>query len=99
VNNARLVKGVKIGIPVIHLFGVSDSLGTSHIENIPKGSYLIEVIAGGFATKIETVYIKGDLVKNYPLELSATELKEMVITGVHPLLISKGLRTHYYGQL
>ena len=81
-NNGNLVKGVKIAIPGIHLSGVSDSLGTYRINNIPKGSYLIEVTAGGFETKIETVYIKGDIVKNYQLELSATELKEVVITGV-----------------
>lgn len=76
------LKGVTIAIPDIRLSASSDSLGNYDLKNIPGGTYLIEVSASGYATRIESIYIKGNSKKDWSLDISATVLKEAVVTGV-----------------
>ena len=76
------LRGVTIAIPDIHLTAISDSLGSYNINNIPGGTYIVEVTAQGFATTIESIYIKGDNRKDYLLAPSTAELKEAIVTGV-----------------
>jgi iron complex outermembrane receptor protein len=82
ITGKRPLKGAKLTIPDIHLSASSDSLGHYDINNIPGGTYLVEVSASGYATRIESLYIKGASKKDWPLDISATVLKEVVVTGV-----------------
>jgi iron complex outermembrane recepter protein len=81
-HNKIPLNGAKINIPDLNLSAASDSLGRYIIQNIPGGTYIIEVKAKGYATKIETLNFKGSIQKNYSLELSITQLREVVVTGV-----------------
>jgi iron complex outermembrane recepter protein len=76
------LKSARIVIPDLHVSALSDSLGQYEFRNIPGGTYLVEVSAPGYATKIETIYIRGAMRKDYLLDLSGTALKEAIVTGV-----------------
>jgi iron complex outermembrane recepter protein len=80
-DNAPL-KGVAVSIPDIKTGAISDSSGRYHIKNIPEGTYLVEIALTGYATKLETVIIKGTPQKDYSIDRSATELKDVIVTGV-----------------
>jgi iron complex outermembrane receptor protein len=76
------VAGAKVHIADLNISASSDSLGNYHIKNIPGGYYLVEVLSTGFATKIESIIIKGDTKRDFQLEPSLTQLKEVIVTGV-----------------
>lgn len=76
------LKGVTITIPDLHTSAMTDSLGKFAITNLPTGVYPTTVSHVGYATAIETVVINGDTKRNYLLAPSASELKEVVVTGV-----------------
>ena len=78
----KVLMAAKVNIPDLNIYAVSDSLGRYAIENIPAGTYTVEVGFTGYETKIETVSIKGNTKKNYQLDPSLTVLKEIIITGV-----------------
>src|SRR5476651_202053 len=71
--------GVKINIPDLNLAAMSDSLGAYAIKNIPSGAYATEISAVGYATKYEIIVFKGSVQKDYLLELSVNQLKEVVV--------------------
>jgi iron complex outermembrane receptor protein len=81
-NTHSGIAGAKIHIADLNLSANSDSLGNYHIKNIPGGYYLVEVTSTGYATKIESIVIKGDIKKDFQLESSLTQLKEVIVTGV-----------------
>ncbi|GAC1549781.1 MAG: TonB-dependent receptor [Mucilaginibacter sp.] len=74
--------GVKISIREIELSAISDSLGMYTIKNIPRGTYVIELRASGYAGKIETIAFKGSVHKDYVLYPAVNQLSEVVVTGV-----------------
>jgi iron complex outermembrane receptor protein len=80
--NKAPLNGVKINIPDLNLSAATDSLGKYSINNIPGGTYIVEVGAAGYATKIENIKIKGSIQKSYLLDPAANQLKEVVVTGV-----------------
>lgn len=81
-SGRTLLKGVEINIPDVKLSAVTDSLGRYNIKNIPNGNYLVEVVNYGYGTIIETISIKGSVEKEFLLKPSATQLDEVVVTGV-----------------
>jgi iron complex outermembrane receptor protein len=81
-KNKQPLYGAKISIPDLNIAATADSLGRYSMNSIQSGVYIIEVSASGYATKIETVVFKGTVKKDYSLDPSATQLKEVVITGV-----------------
>jgi iron complex outermembrane receptor protein len=76
------IRGIQIAIPDLDIATSTDSLGRYNIKHIPGGTYLVEIRALGYGSKIETIVIKGDTKKDYLLERSLVELKEVIITGV-----------------
>ena len=80
-NHSNLA-GATVHIADLNIVAGTDSLGNYKINNIPEGYYLVEVTSIGYATKIESVVIKGITKRDYQLEPSPTQLKEVVVTGV-----------------
>jgi len=74
--------GATVHISDLDISATSDSIGNYHIKNIPGGYYLVEVVDIGYATKIQSIVIKGDTKTDFQLELSTTQLKEVIVTGV-----------------
>ncbi len=81
-NNQTSLAGARVHIADLNVSAIANSLGNYKINNIPGGYYLVEVSSIGYATKIESVVIKGSTKKNYLLEPSPTQLKEVIVTGV-----------------
>ncbi len=71
-----------VRIPDIKVSSISDSNGNYVFNNIPAGSYLIEVSLTGHETKLETVTIKGVLQKDFVLNASVKQLQDVNVTGV-----------------
>ncbi len=76
------IKGAAISIRDINIAAYSDSLGRYDIKNIPGGVYLVDISIAGYATKIESIAVKGATRKDFVLESSAFQLKEVIVTGV-----------------
>jgi iron complex outermembrane receptor protein len=82
IRNNKPLSGAEISIPDINAAATSNLTGNYTVKNIPAGTYLIEVKAIGYETKIETVSIKGDVKKDFLLTASPVQLNEVVVTGV-----------------
>jgi iron complex outermembrane recepter protein len=73
---------VSLYIPDLKTGASSDSNGRYIIKNIPPGTYIIEVSTIGYAGQIERLVVKGTVKRDYVLNLSATELNDVIVTGV-----------------
>jgi iron complex outermembrane receptor protein len=82
VNHNISLPGARVHIADLNVSAIADSLGNYKINNIPGGYYLVEVSRIGYATKIESMIIKGNTKKDFLLEPSPTQLKEVIVTGV-----------------
>jgi iron complex outermembrane receptor protein len=81
-KNSYPLRGVSIYIPDIKTGAVSDATGNYVIKNIPEGTYLVEVDLVSYATKLATINIKGISNRDFELEPSPSQLKDVVVTGV-----------------
>jgi iron complex outermembrane receptor protein len=78
---AGALEGAVIYIPDLKVGASSHADGTYAINNVPKGTYLIEVRYLGFAHHTEIVKIEGVVTKDLILESSAVQEDEVVVTG------------------
>ena len=76
------LSGATIFIPDLKLLTISDSLGNYTFNNLPAGSFLLEIRFEGYKSITKTIIIKGAIIhENFKLEESATEINEVVVTG------------------
>ncbi|MEO8859888.1 MAG: TonB-dependent receptor [Ginsengibacter sp.] len=80
-NNIAL-NGASIYIPDIKIGAVSKPDGTYELNNIPNGTYLVEVSYVGYAAQSKEITVKGHTDINFNLEVSSVESPEVVVTGV-----------------
>ena len=72
-----------ISIPDLKLTIPSDSLGHYAFNNLPSGSFLIEVQYEGYKTITKNIVLKDQVtIENFQLEETATEISEVVVTGI-----------------
>ncbi|HLK31363.1 MAG TPA: TonB-dependent receptor [Puia sp.] len=76
------LRGVSVYIPDLKTGTASGADGSYHIKNIPSGSYIVEVSIIGYASQLEKISVKGTVKKDYLLNASTSELKDVVVTGV-----------------
>src|SRR5258706_15340438 len=74
--------GAAIYINDLKFGTATDSEGNYALENIRTGTYLFEVSFIGYKSITSRIYIHQDTVVNFKLSESATELSEIVVTGV-----------------
>lgn len=81
--------GTGIGLPGFAIYSpdlktgtVTGSDGRYTFSDLKKGSYLLEISSTGYKTLSRRIELTGDTVVNFILERSATELSEVVVTGV-----------------
>ncbi len=81
-EKATPAEGVSVYIPDIKTGTITDKAGLYVLKNIPAGDYLVEISRVGYAAKLERITIKGAVEKNFVLNISGTELQEVIVTGV-----------------
>jgi len=75
------ISGALLQIPDLKVSAITDSNGNFVFENLPKGTYLVEADALGFASSAQSVRTGGKASLNFPLTVSAYEENEVVVTG------------------
>jgi len=81
-TNANL-KGVSINLPDLKRGVVSDQNGNYTISDIKSGDYLIKADLDGYKASTFHLELNKDTIVNFSLEPSATEIEEIVVTGVN----------------
>jgi iron complex outermembrane recepter protein len=76
------VPGAVIYIHDLKKGGVTSVDGFYLIEKLPKGRFVIESKMIGYASRVETVFIEGTTELNFMISSVATELQEVVVTGI-----------------
>jgi len=75
------IPGVTIYIPDLKTGAVTAIDGTYKIDNLPQTKVLVQITYLGYKTIIETIDLKVTTTKDFALETSAKEIREVVITG------------------
>ncbi|MEO9005341.1 MAG: TonB-dependent receptor [Ginsengibacter sp.] len=60
---------------------IADANGNYKINNIPSGTYLVEIKYIGYKTILQNIYFNENKVQNFSMVISVTEEDEIVITG------------------
>jgi iron complex outermembrane receptor protein len=81
-ENGEVLPGASIIFPDLKIGGTANTTGSYAFKNLPEGKYLIEVTFVGFSSILETIELKGDLKKDFPLSPTAVEAEAVTITGV-----------------
>jgi len=74
--------GVIVYIPDLKVGTTSDSLGNYSIKNLPPINVLIQLSYVSYRTLIEKVDLSVTTVANFEMEYTATEINDVVITGL-----------------
>ena len=91
-KDSSALSGVIIYLPDIKAGAVSKSDGSYKIENLPKGSFLIEARLVGYGTVTKYVNIEGNKSFNFRLFETNIDMNEVVITG--SFSVAKDLQRH-----
>ncbi len=75
------IQGAMVRIPDLNISVVTDSEGHYAFSNVPKGNFVVEAKALGFAPKAQTIEIGPSSTYSFVLDISYTEEEEVVVTG------------------
>lgn len=81
-KTGEVLIGVTIYMPDLQKGTSSDHEGNYKIENLPQTNVLVQVSFIGYRTLIETIDLDSVSVNNFEMEYTATELNEVVVTGL-----------------
>ena len=81
ISHASL-NGASVYIPDLKLGAVTDADGKYTIKNVPRGTFLVVAGISGYASQTKEITIKETATADFVMESSATELKEVIVTGV-----------------
>ena len=73
--------GASVYIPDMRKGSIADATGNYHINNIPPGTYLVEIKFIGYKTILQNIDFTENKTENFLMEISVTEENEIVITG------------------
>jgi iron complex outermembrane receptor protein len=74
--------GASVYVPDLKVGAVADKEGRYKFNNLPSGTYLVEVRFVGYATFYQNVDFSKTTVLDVQLKLSTIEAEEVVVTGV-----------------
>ena len=74
--------GASIYFPDLRKGDITDAEGRYSITELPKGKFLVEVKFLGYSNSIESVLLDGNVCFNILMKPIATELNEVVVTGL-----------------
>lgn len=81
-NTGEPLAGAVIYFPDLKTGTASDADGRYKIESLPRTKVLVQVSLIGYRTIIQTIDLAAISEKDFALEYTATELNEVVVTGL-----------------
>ncbi len=79
--SGAILSGASIYIADLRKGSVADENGAYQINNIPSGTYIVEVKFIGYKTILQNIYFNENKIENFSMDISITEENEIVITG------------------
>src|SRR6201996_8074522 len=76
------VPGVAITIPDLKIATSTDANGTYFLKGLPRGEYLIQVSAMGYASETKVIDLANTYSVNFKLSVSNYELSDVVVTAL-----------------
>jgi len=76
------IAGASLYFPDLQTGSTSDENGNYIINNLPKTNVLLQVSFVGYRTIIEAVDLETVTIRNFEMEYAATEMNEVVVTGL-----------------
>ena len=76
------LSGASVYIPDLKVGAISDNYGYYKFNNLPSGSYLIEVHYVGFRTVTKSVTVSGPVTQDFTLSDESIEESPVVVTGL-----------------
>jgi len=83
------LEGASVYIPDLRVGAVVDASGIYKFNNLPSGSYLIEVHSVGFKTVTKTVTVSGPVTQDFTLSDESIEESPVVVTGLSKATLIK----------
>lgn len=80
-KTGELLAGVRISLTDLKQSAGTDANGQYQFNQIPPGTFLVEVRYLGYETQTQRVTVKGDTHVDFQLEDAVTEVSEVVVTG------------------
>ena len=81
-KTGETIVGAVLYIPDLQTGTTSDDKGRYKLDNLPRTKVLVQITFVGYRTVIETVDLEKLSVKNFEMEYAATEMNEVVVTGL-----------------
>ena len=76
------IAGATVYIPDLKKGAVSDQEGFYQIEHLPRGKFLVQFKFVGYSPEVRSITLDGVTDYNIELSTTATELNEIVVTGI-----------------
>jgi iron complex outermembrane receptor protein len=73
--------GATITIPDLKVTVIADSNGNYQFNNLPHGTYLLQVQYVGYKSFLKTIVVKENTIANVAMQSSIIEESEVVVTG------------------
>lgn len=80
-KNGGPIIGASIYIPELKTGGVTNTDGEYKIENLPVRKIQVQISSVGYNMKMDNVNLLSNNIRDYVLEESITEIKEVAVTG------------------
>ncbi len=80
-KSKKVLIGATVSVPDLKLVVVTDAAGVFTLQNLPVGTFLLEIKFIGYKSITRNISIKGAVAASFQLEESAAEISEVVVTG------------------
>jgi len=80
-KNGEPVIGASVYIPELKAGGITDTNGKYRIGNLPLHKVQIQITSVGYKMKVENIILSTNNVRDYVLDESVVEIKEVAVTG------------------
>jgi iron complex outermembrane recepter protein len=81
-KTGETIPGAVLYIPDLQTGTNSNEKGNYKLDNLPRAKVLLQVSFVGYRTIIETIDLEKTSVRNFEMEYAATEINEIVVTGM-----------------
>ncbi len=81
-SSGHPLEGADIAIPDLKTGTVSDSNGHFVFDNLPNGTFTIQVTYSGYKSKVESVTIRSNTTRDFLMSPSIIENENVTVTGV-----------------
>jgi len=80
-KNGDPIIGVSIYIMELKTGGITDAEGNYRIDNLPMRKVQLQITSVGYKMKVDNIELESNNIKDYQLDESVTEIKEVAVTG------------------